>query len=200
MCCLQQLPTCCLQRLPIETISLSLSLTLSHAHKHTHARTHTRSFSLALSLSLFLSHTSFPPGNTQGFADGVGTAGKFNCPWGLAVDGHGSLYVADHGNNCIRKVVAVCCSVLQCVATYHSVMQCAGHPLRRGPRQELHPQVQKISKSQCCSDFITSSGVANLTYENFQITVADGGAVEVATVNMLKSQRFSDEILFYTFH
>ena len=38
------------------------------------------------------------------FADGVGTTASFNCPSGLAIDGEGTLYVADHKNNRIRKV------------------------------------------------------------------------------------------------
>jgi sugar lactone lactonase YvrE len=39
-----------------------------------------------------------------GSADGVGSAALFNNPVGLAVDGAGSIYVSDSGNNTIRKV------------------------------------------------------------------------------------------------
>ena len=39
-----------------------------------------------------------------GSADGTGSAASFNRPYGVAVDGSGNVYVADGGNNTIRKV------------------------------------------------------------------------------------------------
>jgi sugar lactone lactonase YvrE len=42
--------------------------------------------------------------NTTGASDGVGNATRFNDPHDLALDGAGNLYVADYGNNAIRKV------------------------------------------------------------------------------------------------
>jgi len=48
--------------------------------------------------------TSTLAGGTEGYAEGLGTAAAFNTPSGLAVDHAGNLYVADTGNNAIRKV------------------------------------------------------------------------------------------------
>lgn len=43
-------------------------------------------------------------GFSEGFADGEGTAARFNTPSGLALDGAGNLYVADTGNHAIRRI------------------------------------------------------------------------------------------------
>ncbi len=39
-----------------------------------------------------------------GASDGAGAVARFNSPRGLAIDGSGNLYVADSGNNTIRKI------------------------------------------------------------------------------------------------
>jgi sugar lactone lactonase YvrE len=44
------------------------------------------------------------PGS-KGSSDGSGSAARFNRPAGLAYDGSGTLFVADSGNNTIRKIV-----------------------------------------------------------------------------------------------
>jgi uncharacterized protein YjiK len=41
---------------------------------------------------------------SPGWTDGTGTNALFNWPWGVAVDSAGNIYVADAGNDTIRKV------------------------------------------------------------------------------------------------
>ena len=43
---------------------------------------------------------------TAGYADGQGSSASFNRPLGVAVDGSGSVYVADANNSRIRKITA----------------------------------------------------------------------------------------------
>ena len=43
-------------------------------------------------------------GGREGFADGAGAVASFNTPSALAADGEGNLYVADTGNNRVRKI------------------------------------------------------------------------------------------------
>ncbi|HVU22580.1 MAG TPA: hypothetical protein VHE13_00540 [Opitutus sp.] len=41
---------------------------------------------------------------TQGAVDGINTVAEFNSPTGVAVDGHGNIYVADTNNGTIRRI------------------------------------------------------------------------------------------------
>jgi sugar lactone lactonase YvrE len=50
--------------------------------------------------------STFAGDASPGFADGTGTAARFLFPFGLAVDAHDNLYVADTANYVIRKITA----------------------------------------------------------------------------------------------
>jgi sugar lactone lactonase YvrE len=41
---------------------------------------------------------------SRGFVDGAGAAAQFNFPYGVAVDGEGSIIIADYGNQRVRKI------------------------------------------------------------------------------------------------
>jgi hypothetical protein len=46
----------------------------------------------------------FAAGDGTGSADGTRTAARFKFPWGVATDSSGNVYVADTGNDTIRKI------------------------------------------------------------------------------------------------
>lgn len=48
--------------------------------------------------------STFAGGAVEGFADGQGAAASFNTPSSLAIDLRGNIYVADTGNNAIRRI------------------------------------------------------------------------------------------------
>ncbi len=54
--------------------------------------------SLAAGISILAGNRS------AGSTDGAGSAASFNKPAGIAIDGNGNVYVADNGNNKIRKI------------------------------------------------------------------------------------------------
>ena len=60
-------------------------------------------FSIALGVV-----TTLAGGSGSGYVDGVGMAAYFASPEGVAVDSNGNIFVADYGNNRIRKCTGKC--------------------------------------------------------------------------------------------
>ena len=65
-------------------------------------------------------------GGVSGTDDGVGSKARFNAPWGIAVDGSGTSYIVDSGNQLIRMLALVgtnwnITTIAGSVAAWHDV-------------------------------------------------------------------------------
>jgi len=49
--------------------------------------------------------TTIAGNGTAGFKEGIGSQAEFSAPSGVCVDKNGNLFVADYGNNVIRKII-----------------------------------------------------------------------------------------------
>ena len=57
-------------------------------------------------VTTFAGSAGTPIKNSAGNSDGIGKNARFNTPIGLSVDASGNLYVADKGNNAVRKITS----------------------------------------------------------------------------------------------
>ena len=81
-------------------------------------------------------------GSYQGYADGAGASAKFYFPSGLAIDANDTLFVADTGNNAIRKITST-----GIVSTYVGAPSSVGILLGKLPASITSPVGVAITKS-----------------------------------------------------
>jgi sugar lactone lactonase YvrE len=68
--------------------------------------------------------TTLAGDGSQSFSEGTGTNAKFHQPTGIVLDSQGSLYIADHGNHRIRKIIfspSLLAPFPVCDSTWHHI-------------------------------------------------------------------------------
>ncbi len=101
--------------------------------------------------------TTFAGAPLAGSEDGVGTAARFNSPVAIAIDATGNLFVADWGNQAIRKITPAAV-----VTTYAGSGGIAGRSARPGALPGQVGLVAAIATSAKGLVFIDGDGVFSI--------------------------------------
>jgi sugar lactone lactonase YvrE len=101
--------------------------------------------------------------DVAGAADGIGSAARFSGPQGMVYDGAGTLYVADHGGQAIRKVV-IATGAVSTIVRAPMVNQPAGVALDGGDLyvsdEESHVILKVVIDTGAVSTVAGTAGMA----------------------------------------
>jgi len=106
--------------------------------------------------------TTLAGNGAAGSADGVGAAARFNAPASVAIDGAGNIFVADSGNNTVRKITSA-----------GAVITVAGAAVERG----------SADGTGAAASFSNPVGLATDASRN--VYVADGNYLQIPLGNGL---------------
>ncbi len=102
---------------------------------------------------------------TEGFVNATGSAARFSNPFGVAVDGAGNVYVADSGNNAIRKITAAGAATTVAGAAASGAIDGAGATARfsnpRGVAVDAGGNLYVADTTNSTIRYITSAGLVS---------------------------------------
>ena len=105
-----------------------------------------------------------------GATDGIGIAAAFNQPYGLAVDNNGSVYVAEYGNNDVRKISA------------------AGY--------SISPALPKGLVFDATTGAISGTPVIVSALNTYTVTALNGGGAASTTFSLTVNKKLPPPIVF----
>jgi streptogramin lyase len=123
-------------------------------------------------------------------ADGTGSAARFSSPYGVAVDGIGNVYVADGGNNAIRKSVPA----IDDAGTIDAASGAIGitRLLGTAPRTATAWEWALIRRPSGSTAVLSSTSVENPTFTPdvadlfvFRLTASNSAGARISTVSVL---------------
>jgi len=132
--------------------------------------------------------TTIAGSGVQGYSDGTGTAASFNDPTGISVDLSGNIYVADYGNNIVRKVTPA--GVVTTIAG--SVLH-AGSSDGTGPVASFNGPAG-VGVDSSGNVYVADSGndtIRKIDPTGFVTTVAGQAGVPEATDGLAANARFN---------
>ena len=118
-------------------------------------------------------------GSAQGYADGNGASALFDEPWDVVIDATGNLYVADYGNNRIRKI-----------DTSNNVTSIAGYAGVGQWYQEGPAEIAVLRPRALAIDSNGNLFIANHTYSSGSYHDNIGNTVNEGAVKKLDTDGF----------
>lgn len=124
-----------------------------------------------------------------GFTDGAGSTARFNTPFGLTVDSGGNLYVADSGNNAIRRVTPA--GVVTTVAGLSGSSGALDGPVSVARFNQPRGVSVDANGNLYVADF-GNSVVRHITAGGIVTTLAGSAGIQGATNSVGSAARFYD--------
>ena len=133
--------------------------------------------------------STFAGNGTAGYTGdgGAATAATLTNPYGVAADASGTIYIADYGNNVIRRVTNCALSINQPTITVNSGSVCAGTSFTMAPSgastYTYSSGTAVVTPTATSSYSVTGTNAAGCISSNTAVSTVTVNALPTITVN-----------------